>query len=142
MFNIAEYRRRGRRLSDYLPWAGLVHPRVVVNKDGSFTTVARFRGPDLDSSTDHELIAVRARTNNALRHLGSRWCLHVEARRRTSQAYPQSSFPDPVTAAIDRERRESFEAGGAHFESQHYLSFTYLPPEERASAGRDRKSVV
>lgn len=136
MFNIAEYRRQGRRLSDYLPWAGLVHPRVVVNKDGSFTTVARFRGPDLDSSTDHELIAVRARTNNALRRLGSRWCLHVEARRRPSQAYPSSSFPDTVTAAIDRERRESFEAEGTHFESEHYLSFTYLPPEERASAGR------
>jgi len=137
VFNIAEYRRRGRRLSDYLPWAGLVHPRVVLNKDGSFTTVARFRGPDTDSSTDHELIAVRARTNNALRRLGSRWCLHVEACRRPSQAYPPSSFPDPATAAIDRERREAFEAEGTHFESHHYLAFTYLPPEERAAAGRN-----
>jgi len=136
MFNIAEYRRRGRRLSDYLPWAGLVHPRVVLNKDGSFTAVASFRGPDLDSSTNHELMAVRARTNNALRRLGSRWCLHVEACRRPSQAYPQSIFPDPATSAIDRERRRAFEEAGTHFESRHYLSFTYLPPEERASAGR------
>ena len=137
MFNIAEYRRRGRRLSDYLPWAGLIHPRVILNKDGSFMAVARFRGPDMDSSTDHELIAVRARTNNALRRLGSRWCLHIEACRGPSQAYPSSLFPDPVTVAIDRERREAFEAEGAHFESEHYLAFTYLPPEERAAAGRN-----
>jgi len=137
MFDIAEYRRRGKRLSDYLPWAALIDPRVVLNKDGSFLAAFRFRGPDLDSCSDHELIATRARMNNARRRLGSRWCLHVEAHRRPSQHYPGSVFPDPVTAAIDRERRRSFEADQTHFESDHTLVLTYLPPEERLAAGRD-----
>ena len=137
MFHLAEYRRKGKRLSDFLPWAGLIHPRVVLNKDGSFLTCFRFRGPDLDSCSDHELIATRARMTNALRRLGSRWCLQVEAHRRPSQHYPASRFPDPVTRQIDAERRASFEADQAHFESDHTLSLTYLPPEERLAAGRN-----
>src|SRR6185437_3845838 len=136
MFNLAEYRRKGKRLSDYLPWAGLVHPRVMLNKDGSFLAAYRFRGPDLDSCSDHELIATRARMNNALRRLGSRWCLHVEAHRRPSQHYPDSRFPDPLTGSIDAERRTSFESDQTHFESDHTLSLTYLPPEERLATGR------
>ena len=37
---------------------------VVLNKDGSFARTARFRGPDLDSATDSELVSVTARLNN------------------------------------------------------------------------------
>lgn len=146
MFNINEYRTSGgafggtsgggKRLSDFLPWAALIRPGVVLNKDGSFMSVVKFRGPDLDSASDHELIAARARLNNTLRRLGSRWCLHVESNRRPSRAYPESNFPDPVTAAIEHERRERFEADEAHFESTQYLALTYLPPEERTAGGR------
>ena len=57
MLNLAEYRRRPALLSDWLPWAGLVAPGVVLNKDGAFQRTARFRGPDLDSATQGELIA-------------------------------------------------------------------------------------
>jgi len=137
MFNVAEYRRRGKRLSDYLPWAGLIHPRVILNKDGSFLAAYRFRGPDLDSCSDHELIATRARMNNALKRLGSRWCLHVEAHRRPSQHYPASTFPDPLTRLLDAERRKNFESDQTHFESDHTLVLSYLPPEERLAAGRN-----
>ena len=137
MFNIGEYRRKGKRLSDFLPWATLIAPGVMLNKDGSFMSVACFRGPDLDSSGDHELIAARARLNNALKRLGSRWCLHMEAARQPSRDYPDSPFPDSVTEAIDQERREGFEAEEAHFESAQYLALTYLPPEERVAAGRN-----
>jgi type IV secretory pathway VirB4 component len=36
MLNLAEYRKRPALLADWLPWAGLVAPGVVLNKDGSF----------------------------------------------------------------------------------------------------------
>ena len=67
MLSLAEYRRRPALLADWLPWAGLVAPGVVLNKDGSFQRTARFRGPDLDSATESELVATTARLNNALR---------------------------------------------------------------------------
>ncbi|MCC7068167.1 MAG: hypothetical protein IT523_06905, partial [Burkholderiales bacterium] len=56
MLNLAEYRQRPALLADWLPWAGLVAPGIVLNKDGSFQRTARFRGPDLDSATQGELI--------------------------------------------------------------------------------------
>ena len=45
-------------LSDVLPWAALVAPDVVLNKDGSFLSVIRYRGPDLDSSTENERVVI------------------------------------------------------------------------------------
>ncbi len=60
MWNIGEYRNRSQRLADHLPWAVLIGPGVVLNKDGSLEKTVRFRGPDLDSSTPYELVAARA----------------------------------------------------------------------------------
>ena len=70
MLNLREYRKTASHLADFLPWAALVAPGVVLNKDGSFQRTARFRGPDLESATPAELVATTARLNNALRRLG------------------------------------------------------------------------
>jgi type IV secretion system protein VirB4 len=129
MWNLGEYRNRPQRLSDYLPWACLIGPGVVLNKDGAFQKTVRFRGPDLDSSGGHELVSVRARLNNVLRRLGSHWCVHVEASRRQALDYPAGTFPHGVAALVDEERRRAFGTGG-HFESRYYLTLAYLPPPE------------
>jgi type IV secretion system protein TrbE len=130
MWNIGEYRKRSQRLADHLPWAVLIGPGVVLNKDGSLEKTVQFRGPDLDSSTPYELVAARARMNNVLRRLGSHWCVHVEAARRSAHAYPKCEFPNPIAELIDRERRQDFTAEALHFESQCFITFTYLPPAE------------
>ena len=130
MLNLAEYRRRPALLADWLPWAGLVAPGVVLNKDGSFQRTARFRGPDLDSATQGELIATTARLNNALRRLGEGWALFIEAERLPAADYPHSDFPEPLSWLVDEERRAAFEDSGHHFESGYHLTLQYLPPEE------------
>src|SRR5277367_4676683 len=134
MLYLREYRAKAERLFDHLPWVALIGPGLVLNKDGSFQKTLAFRGPDLASSTDASLVPVRAHLNNALRRLGSRWCLHIEALRASSEAYPISLFPDPVSDLIDDERRAAFEAQERHFESRYYLTFTFLPPEESISS--------
>jgi type IV secretion/conjugal transfer VirB4 family ATPase len=137
VLRLAEYRQRPSCLADYLPWAGLVAPGVVLNKDGAFQRSARFRGPDLDSATEVELVATTARINNALKRLGSGWALFVEAERQTAADYPLSGFPDPLSWLVDEERRAAFEAAGSHFESTFHLTVTFLPPaERRARAGQ------
>jgi type IV secretion system protein VirB4 len=133
MLNLAEYRKKPESLADLLPWAALVAPGVVLNKDGSFQRTARFRGPDLDSATQAELVGATARLNNALRRLGSGWAIFVEAQRNPAQHYPVSRFPDPVSALVDEERRAQFEEEGAHFESGYFLTLVYLPPEDDAA---------
>src|ERR1700741_4968044 len=138
MMNLAEYRKRPACLADFLPWAAMVAPGVVLNKDGSFLRVARFRGPDLDSATQAELIAVSARLNSALKRLGTGWAIYVEAQRRPAPGYPVSTgFADPVSALIDEERRDQFEGDGnitePNLTSAYYLTFQWLPPADDAA---------
>ena len=154
MMPLAEYRRRAQSLADFLPWAALVREGVILNKDGSFQRSAKFRGPDLDSATEAELVAITARLNNALRRLGSGWAIFVEAQRDFARGYPESRFPDPVSALVDAERRAQFEEEGAHFESRYYLTLLWLPPaddaaraeawlyENRAQSGADWRAAL
>lgn len=162
MMNLAEYRKRASNLADYLPWAALVAPGVVLNKDGSFQRTARFRGPDLDSATPAELVGTTARLNSALRRLGSGWAIFVEAVRLAAQHYPEGLFPDSASALVDLERREQFEGevdqessqwggrrpNGKLFESSYFLTFVWMPPAEEASRieswlyeGREKSGV-
>ena len=92
MLNLAEHRKKPQALADFLPWAALVAPGVIANKDGSFQRAARFRGPDLDSATPAELVSTTARLNGALRRLGSGWAVFVEAQRVPANRYPRSRF--------------------------------------------------
>ena len=133
MLSLREYRNKADRLADFLPWAALVAPGVVLNKDGSFQRTARFRGPDLDSSTPAELVATTARLNSALRRLGSGWSIFVEAVRRPALDYPVCAFPDPASALVERERAAQFAEEGAHFESRYYLTLLWMPPAEDAA---------
>ena len=129
MWNLSEYQKHPRRLSDYLPWAAFIGPGVILNKDGSFQRTIRFRGPDTGSATPGELMAMRARLNNVLKRLGSGWCIHVEAARKSAQSYPTSCFPNSAAALIDQERRQTFT--GDHCESNYFLTLTFLPPEDQ-----------
>ncbi|HVA13763.1 MAG TPA: conjugal transfer protein TrbE [Stellaceae bacterium] len=143
MLNLAEYRHRTDRLADHLPWAALVAPGVVLNKDGSFQRSFRFRGPDLESATEPELVATCARLNNVLRRFGSGWALFFEAERVAAPGYPESTFPDPASWLVDEERRAAFEEGQGddrsphqrreHYENLYYLTLLYMPPADPVS---------
>ena len=145
MLSLAEYRGKPQRLADYLPWAALIAPGVLLNKDGSFQRTFRFRGPDLESATEPELVATCARLNNVLRRFASGWALFFEAERHPAPSYPASEFPDPASWLVDRERRAAFEQtmgahdgesayrGRAHFESSYHLTLLYLPPPDQVN---------
>lgn len=133
--NLAEYRNKPNQLADYLPWAALVAPGVVLNKDGSFQRTVSYRGPDLESATQAELVGVSARINNILRRFGSGWSLFFEATRTPSKPYHESSFPDPASWLVDQERKWDLDADGSHFESRYHLTLLFLPPEDRANRG-------
>jgi len=148
MLNIGEYRQKADHLADHLPWAALVAPGMVLNKDGSFQRSFRFRGPDLESATPSELVAACARVNNVMRRFGSGWAVFVEAERFPAPGYPMSEFPDDASWLVDEERRAQFESGGAvadagrrairpHFETGYYLTLLFMPPADNvASAER------
>ncbi|MGE0410015.1 MAG: conjugal transfer protein TrbE, partial [Amphiplicatus sp.] len=135
MLNLREYQQRPKRFADYLPWAALVAPGIVLNKDGSFQRTIRYRGPDQMSASPEELVSFTARINNVLKRFSSGWALFFEAARLPAADYPGSGALDGAALLIDEERRAQFESAGAHFESQYFLTFAFLPPTDRTAKG-------
>ncbi|WBO24332.1 conjugal transfer protein TrbE [Sphingomonas abietis] len=134
MLNLTEYRPNADRLADHLPWAALIAPGTVLNKDGGFQRTLRFRGSDLESATEAELVSVCARANNVLRRLGSGWALFFDAERIEALGYPDSDFPDPASWLVDQERAGHFDGRrGRHFESHYHLTLFYLPPVDQVA---------
>lgn len=130
MLKLQDFRSRAKGLPDLLPWAALIAPDIVLQKDGSLLAAWEIRGEDTDSSTPEELEYVSTRVNTSVMHMGSGWMLHVDAVRMPERAYPareESHFPDRVTALIEEERREIF-SQGQFFRTTTMLSVTYKPP--------------
>jgi type IV secretion system protein VirB4 len=137
MVALRRFRNPGPSFADLVPYAGLVDDGIILLKDGSLLAGWYFAGPDSESSTHQERNEVSRQINTVLAKLGSGWMIQVEAVRVPTTAYPAAAasfFPDPVTRAIDEERRRHFEAERGHYESQHALILSYRPPERRRSA--------
>ena len=130
MFYLNEYQTKSKHLRDHVPWAGLAHPSVVINKDGSFMRCIRLRGPDMESSGSSALVALHARLNDGLRRFGSGWALFFDSERVSVRDYPMSDFSDPVSALVEAERKAGFESGD-HYENITTLSLLWLPPEDK-----------
>lgn len=128
MLGLKEYREPTSRLPDYLPWAALIAPGVVLQKDGCLQKTLGFRGPDLASSSGAELSSAVARLNNALKRLGSGWSFFVEAQRFECSRYPSSEWRHPAAWLVDMERREQFSESGVHFESSYFVTFVWQLP--------------
>ncbi len=128
---LREHRKEPAGLCDWLLWGYLVEDGVVLGKDGSFLLGWSFRGPDTTSATADDLSALSKHVSSALLPLGNGWMLHWDAVRHAAPGYaPQGAFPDPVTALIDEERRRTYEATSAHFETETVLTVTFLPPAD------------
>jgi type IV secretion system protein VirB4 len=128
MFSLKEYREPSHKLSDVLPWAALIAPGVVLQKERLVQKTIAFRGPDLSSSSEPELLSATARLNNALKRLGEGWALFIEAQRFECTDYPASSWSHPAAWLVDLERKCRFEEEGAHFESHYFLTFVWQLP--------------
>lgn len=116
MVALRSFRHAGPSFSDLLPYAGLVDNGIMLLKDGSLMAGWYFAGPDSESSTNLERNDVVRQINAIFARLGSGWMIQVEAVRVPSTAYPPEEdchFPDPVTRAIDKERRDHSSARGA-----------------------------
>lgn len=135
MFNLREYsiKKPGRgRLPDYLPWAALIAPGVILQKDGVFQKTLEFRGYDLDSSSEIMLVAGVGKLSDALTRLGSGWAIHCEAQRFKCEPIKRSTWTTQAGQLIDEERRANYDTKG-QYESRYYLTFSYKTPNEKFS---------
>lgn len=127
---LKKHRKTDAGLADLLVYAAMVDDGVIIGKNGSFMAAWTYRGDDNASATDEQRNLVSFRINQALSNLGNGWMMHVDAVRRPAPHYPQpglSHFPDPVTAAMDEERRQLFENLGTMYEGYFVLTLTWFP---------------
>lgn len=116
-------------LMHYLPWSFLSAEGVVEHKDGSLQKTFCFRGPDLDSATSRELMGVSGAFNNALRRLSDGWSVFIEAQRNPIEDYPECSWPNDASKAIDDERKQFFQAADNCFANDYFLTLAYKSPQ-------------
>lgn len=128
---LKKHRSKDAGLSDLLNYAAVVDDGVIVGKNGSFMAAWLYQGDDNASSTEEQREMVSFRINQALAGLGNGWMVHVDAVRRPAPNYSDkgvSHFPDPVSKAIDEERRRLFESLGTMYEGYFVLTVTWFPP--------------
>lgn len=136
MLALAPFRSKAAGLPDLINYAALIDEGVIKGKDGSLMAGFFFRGDDAGSATTSERNYLTALVNQYLAQFGAGWAIWTDASRLPSPGYPrpdESHFPEPITAMIDAERRESFETDHALFESEYALIVQYLPPTRRDS---------
>ena len=134
MIRLKEYRDKAKGVADLLNWAALVEDGIVLCKDGSLIAGWVYRGDDMGSASPEERNYHTAQVNASLARLGSGWATWFDSARLPAPGYPapeRSYFPDPVTAAIDEERRSQFTAHGAVYETEQVLIVQYKPPLRR-----------
>lgn len=125
-----------------------IHVGVMFNKDGSLQATLMFRGPDLDSAIEEQLAIITIRLNALFASIGTGRVLFFEAQRVLSTNYANDVyFPDPITKAIDLERKTLF-SGGQHFESNYYATLWCMPSSESEERlkhmvieGREKKQI-
>ena len=125
------YRSKKPGLADLLNYAAVIDDGVVLCKDGTLLAGWFYRGADNHSVIAAELNYLAVQTNRTLKELGSGWMIHCDAIRVTSEEYDlheHSHFDDPVSKAIEEERRQYFSRSGNAYESEYALIVSYQPP--------------
>lgn len=128
-FFAKEFATKQRAYGDLLRHESLIANGVVLGKGGELMASFRYRGQDLDCASEQERYQITMRVNAVVKKLGTGWMWHVTSSRNESSDYPKGgAFPDPVSRAVEDERRQQYEAEGNHFENDYVLTLTYLPP--------------
>ena len=131
MWNTSAFRTRRPGLADLLPWAILDSSGVVLTKRGALLAGFYFRPPDSASSTDEMTAHISRRVHEAVGRFGTGWASWSDVASIPADSYPPpdaSHFPDPISRLIDNERRQAFQAEGAHFENERASLISYTPP--------------
>lgn len=131
MINLKSFQRtQVLATPDLLPYALLIEPGIILNKDASYMASFFYTAADEASMTAHDRNIANDRLNKALRRFGSGWVVHANAFRQKSDIYPkdeESAFPDWISQLIDEERRGFFESEGNSFETVTTLTLTFTP---------------
>lgn len=128
---LKKFRSKDEGLADLLLCDVLIDDGIILNKNGSLMVAWEYKGADNSSATNDERELLSYRINQLGVKLGNGWVFHIDSITMPANDYPAaglSSFPDPVTYAMDEERRRLFNELGTLYENKFILTATFLPP--------------
>lgn len=130
MLDLALFKSDRDRLAWHLKWGRFIVPEagVVRQKDESITRSFEFRGRDLDSTDDEELLQAVEHLNSMLGAFGKRWTLHFEYRNFHARQWPDRNITNPAARLVDDERRKILGTRGQLAEQRYFFTVTYQPP--------------
>ena len=114
-------------VSGLLNWAAIDRKlNVVLGKDASVFSVINFRGPDMASSTQSELVQFMAQLNGVIKELPTGFVLYFDAQRHKADKYDHARASVPLGQMMDDERADYYE-GGLHYETNFFLTIFQEP---------------
>ncbi len=116
-------------LPQYLNYSRLIAPGVIENKDGALLTSFEYAGPDQEYEDYDRMKYLAEQLNLDLIKLSNGWMCESNSLRVPISLTPTVNHcPDPTSALIAEERGRTYAAAGAHCETRHVLTLTYMPP--------------
>lgn len=110
-----------KTVSGLLNWAAIDSKLdLVLCKDSAVFSVISFRGPDMASSTQAELVQYMAQLNGVIRDLPTGFVLYFDAYRHIADRYDHAKAEVPLGQMMDDERAEYYE-GGLHYETNFFF---------------------
>ena len=116
------------RLQYLLPWRSINRKTgVIYGKANDFLQVFEFRGRDMASATQAELMDYNEKLNTIIQHLPTGYVLYLETQRRFASGYDRSSMPSAVLQYMEDSRADYYNSR-SHFENAYYFIIYYEPP--------------
>ena len=128
---LAASRRTDEAFSDLLGWAVLLDSGLVITRGGDLIVGFFTDPPDSSSRPPEYRQHVSGHVNTALARLHTGWSVWSDVAVIPTSLYPPleaSHFPDPVSRAVDEERRRMFLVPGAFMTAERVLVLCYTPP--------------
>ena len=131
----AASRRKDEAFSDLTGWAILFDSGAVMTRGGDLIVGYYTNPPDASSRPPEFRAHMAGQVNAALARLGTGWSIWSDVATIPAAFYPppeMSHFPDPVSRAVDEERRAMFLTPGRFMQAERVLVLCYTPPSAMA----------
>jgi type IV secretion/conjugal transfer VirB4 family ATPase len=115
-----------RSIQEVAPWATMVTPELVFDKDGSLLTQFVFEGIDADSPNLSDISAVRDNLDLACKNFDHRVTAWWRLSHRRIKTELEGDFHSAADARIDAINQQTL-SSGKFFKNSHSLALAYTP---------------
>lgn len=115
-----------RAVQEIAPWATLVTPELVLNKDGSLLTVFEFEGVDADLPNPGDITSARDNLDHACRNFDHRVTAWWRMSHRRVKGAIDGEFSSASSARIDAINQANI-GSGKYFKNSHSLALAFTP---------------